>query len=313
MSMPTLAAPGATTDTPERFESRASSTTRIPFAFAPYFELTKPRLVVLVLLTTSVGFWLGSSTGFDVVAFVLTLVGTACVAGAACAWNQVLEHERDARMRRTARRPIPSGQAEVGPAALFSTGLFLLGAVLIALVSPLACAVAVATFLLYVCAYTPLKPVTTLNTAVGAVPGALPPLIGWAAASGNLGTAGWVLFLIVFLWQFPHFLAIAWIYREDYERAGMRMLPCVDPTGAMTSLQSCIYAALLLPAGLLPVAAGIAGPIYAVGALAAGLLYLRQALRFSSRVSDQAARKLLHASFLYLPVILFLLILNSTR
>ncbi len=174
-----------------------------------------------------------------------------------------------------------------------------------------AAAVAIVTFVLYVFVYTPLKTRTTLNTLVGAIPGALPPLIGWAAAAGGLGPEAWSLFLIVFLWQFPHFLSIAWIYREDYRRAGFRMLTGQDDRGRMTGCQAFSYALVLVPAGLLPGAIGLAGPIYTAGAFLLGLFYLADAGRFWLDATDRRARRLLYSSFLYLPAILILLLLDS--
>jgi protoheme IX farnesyltransferase len=280
---------------------------------APYWELTKPRLVLLVLFTTAVGYWLGSHASFDWLVFLATLVGTALVAGGACTWNQVLERSPDALMRRTARRPLPSRQVGVFASSCFGSALTIAGILMLAWVDLTAACVALATFLLYVCIYTPLKSRTTLNTAVGAVPGALPCVIGWAAATGRLSAEGWTLFLIVFLWQFPHFLAIAWIYREDYARAGMRMLPCIDPLGKLTATQAVVFSLLLLPAGLLPTVAGLAGYWCAAGSLVLGLVYLNAALRFARQVSDQRARDLMRASFLYLPVLLLLLLANSYR
>jgi protoheme IX farnesyltransferase len=173
--------------------------------------------------------------------------------------------------------------------------------------------VALATFVLYVAVYTPLKPWTTLNTAVGAIPGALPPVIGWAAATGNLGLPAWYLFLLVFLWQFPHFLSIAWIYRDDYARGGHRMLPVVDRDGYYTGCQATAYAFTLLPAALLPTILGLAGPIYLAGALLLGVLYSYRAAAFWWHVSDQTARRLMRASFLYLPTIFLLLVLDPIR
>ena len=166
------------------------------------------------------------------------------------------------------------------------------------------------TFVLYVFVYTPLKTRTTLNTVIGAVPGALPPVIGWGAATGRLGVEAWALFLIVFLWQFPHFLAIAWIYRDDYQRAGFRMLTVGDAGARMTGCQAVSYALALVPAGLLPATVGLAGPVYFAGALFLGLLYLVEAARFWREASDRRARRLLRASFVYLPAILILLLLN---
>jgi protoheme IX farnesyltransferase len=282
---------------------------------AAYAALTKPRIVVMVLITVATGFWLGGRSVLQPARslgpLLATLIGTGLVAGGASAWNQLLERSRDLRMRRTAGRPLPSGRLTPAEAAVFGTALGLVGTVILALGANLmAAAVAGVTFLLYVGVYTPLKPVTTLNTAVGAIPGALPPVIGWAGATGQLGIEAWSLFLIVFLWQFPHFLAIAWIYRDDYARAGHRMLPSVDPKGAITGRQAAGYALALVPAGLLPTAVGVAGPYYFLGALALGLFYLVYSVRFWFAVSDPTARLLLRASFVYLPAILVLLLLN---
>lgn len=278
---------------------------------AALVELTKPRIVVMVLMTVAVGFLLGARGGSHPVALVLALVGTGLVAAGASAWNQVLERDRDARMRRTARRPMPSGRLTVVEASAFATGLSAAGAGLLLMgPHPIAAAVALATLVLYVLVYTPLKACTTLNTAIGAIPGALPPMIGWSAATGDLGIEAWALFLILFLWQFPHFLAIAWIHREDYARGGLRMLPGADPTGALTARASVFYALALVPAGLLPSAVGLAGPFYFAGALLLGLYYLAAAFRFWRDVNDTTARKLMRASFLYLPIILLLLLLN---
>jgi protoheme IX farnesyltransferase len=242
---------------------------------------------------------------------LLTLLGTGLVAGGAAAWNQYLERGRDGRMKRTATRPLPSGRLAPVEAAIFGGVLAALGITTLACgVNLVATALAATTLVLYVFVYTPLKPRTTLNTAVGAVPGALPPIIGWAAATGALGAEAWALFLIVFLWQFPHFLAIAWIYRDDYHRAGHKMLPALDPLGAITGRQAAGYALALIPAGLLPATVGLAGPLYFAGALALGLFYLACAVGFWSEVSELTARRLLRASLVYLPAVLLLLLLN---
>ena len=254
---------------------------------AAYFSLTKPRIVVMVLITVGVGFILGARGSAHPATLSLTLIGTALVAGSASALNQWMERARDARMRRTANRPLPTGRVTPAGAALFGVGLGLLGtSILLTGANVLAAAVAVATLLLYVLVYTPLKPWTTLNTAIGAIPGALPPVIGWAAATGTLGIEALALFLIVFLWQFPHFLAIAWIYREDYARGGLKMLPEVDPQGALTARQATVYALALIPAGLLPAIVGLAGSLYFVGAFLLGAFYLSAAVRFWACVSE---------------------------
>jgi len=278
---------------------------------AAYVSLTKPRIVVMVLVTVGVGFLLGARGSAHPATLSLTLLGTALVAGGASTLNQWMERARDARMRRTANRALPRGRLGAVEAASFGVGLGLAGtAILLWGANWLAAAVAVSTLLLYVFVYTPLKPWTTLNTAIGAIPGALPPVIGWAAATETLGIEAFSLFLIVFLWQFPHFLAIAWIYREDYARGGLKMLPGADPQGALTGRQATIYALALIPAGLLPATIGLAGPVYFVGALVLGLLYLVVAIQFWTGVSESTARRLLRMSFCYLPLVLLLLVLN---
>ncbi len=276
-----------------------------------YLALTKPRIVFMVLITVGVGFLLGARGSAHPMTLSLTLFGTALVAGGASTLNQYLERARDARMKRTARRPLPTGRVTPAEAAIFGAMLGLVGTLILLLSAGwLPATVAMATLLLYVYLYTPLKPRTTLNTAIGAVPGALPPVIGWTAATGTLSIEAWALFLIVFLWQFPHFLAIAWIYRDDYARGGMKMLPGVDPKGTMTGRQSTLYALALIPAGLLPSIIGLAGPWYFIGALFLGLYYLAASARFWSNVNDATARRLLRASIVYLPAVLLLLVLN---
>jgi protoheme IX farnesyltransferase len=278
---------------------------------AALVELTKPRIAVMVLVTVATGFVLGARGASHPATLACTLVGTALVAGGASAWNQVWERHRDRRMRRTAGRPLPSGRVTPVEASVFGGVIAALGLGILALgTNRAAAALALATLGLYVFVYTPLKWRTSLNTAVGAVPGALPPVIGWAAATGQAGIEAWALFLIVFLWQFPHFLAIAWLYRADYRRGGHKMLPVLDPRGSMTGRQAAGYALALVPAGLLPAAIGMAGPYYFAGALALGVFYLARAVRFWADVDDANARRLLRASFIYLPAILVLLLLN---
>jgi heme o synthase len=278
---------------------------------AAYVALTKPRITLMVLITMGTGFILGARGHNAPRTFALALLGTALVASSASALNQLFERARDRLMRRTARRPLPTGRLSPAEAGVFATILGVAGLVVLALgANLLSASVALATVLLYVFVYTPLKAHTTLNTAIGAVPGALPPVIGWAAATGALGPRAWALFLIVFLWQFPHFLAIAWIYREDYARGGHLMLPSIDPTGRITARQATLYALALVPAGLLPAVVGMAGPFYFAGALLMSLVYLAYSVGFWADVSDQTARRLLRASFLYLPAILVLLLLN---
>ncbi|AMV36671.1 heme o synthase [Planctomyces sp. SH-PL62] len=296
-----LAASAADVVTLDEVESRTSA----------YISLTKPRIVLMVLITVGVGFLLGARGSAHPATLAITLIGSALVAGGASALNMYLERDRDALMKRTRRRALPTGRLAPIEAAVFGVAIGLGGTLILLLgAGATAAGVALATFLLYVFVYTPLKPVTTLNTAIGAVPGALPPVIGWSAATGTLSVEAWTLFLIVFLWQFPHFLAIAWLYRDDYARGGMRMLPEVDPAGVMTGRQATLYALALVPAGLLPTVVGLAGPWYFLGALGFGLFYLAASFRFWADVNEVTARRLLRASILYLPAVLLLLVLN---
>jgi protoheme IX farnesyltransferase len=278
---------------------------------ALYVSLTKPRLVLLVLVTVAVGFLLGARGSAHPTILAATLIGAAMVAGGAGALNQWLERSRDALMRRTVSRALPSGKLTPREALAFGSFLACSGTlILLLLVNGPAALVALLTLVLYVFVYTPLKPITTLNTAIGAIPGALPPVIGWAAGTGRLGVEAWSLFLIVFLWQFPHFLAIAWIYRDDYRRAGFQMITGQDPTGRITGWHAVSYALVLVPCGLLPAAVGLAGPVYFGGAFFLGIYYLVEAVLFWRDVDSERARRLLKASFVYLPAILFLLLLD---
>lgn len=278
-----------------------------------YVELTKPKITFMVLQTVAVGYVMGTR-GFgpwSTAQFLLTLTGAGLVASGASTWNQLLERSTDALMRRTARRPLPSGRLQPIEALVWGTALTILGlAILLISANALAAAVAGWSFFLYVFVYTPSKLRTSLNTVIGAVPGALPPLIGWASATGQLGMEGWVLFLIVFLWQFPHFLAIAWMFRRDYAGAGYQMLPATDPEGRETSRHSVTYALALIPVSLMPVTIGQAGTIYMIAVSAVSIYYLVAAMRFWTDVTDANARRLLRVSVLHLPATLLLLVLN---
>jgi protoheme IX farnesyltransferase len=284
----------------------------ISVRLAALFELTKPRLVLLVLLTVAIGYLVGSHAGIHPARIAAVLIGTALVAAGACVWNQVLERKLDGAMRRTAGRPLPAGKLTTLEATLWGSLLALLGLGMLHFgTNRLATALAAFTFVSYIGIYTPLKTITTLNTAIGAIPGALPPVIGWSAATGRLGIEAWVLFLILFLWQFPHFFAIAWLHRLDYERAGFKMLPLADPSGLVTARQSTWAALCLLPAGLLPSVVGLAGTMYFAGAVVLGLVYLGASVRFWKCRDNAHARRLLRTSFLYLPAILLLLVLDT--
>jgi heme o synthase len=279
---------------------------------ADFVELTKPRIAVLVLFTVAAGALLASSGPLDFGKLLHTLLGTFLVAAGASALNQWLERSSDALMRRTENRPLPAGRLQSGEVFVFGLCLGLTGLVYLAVAvrQPLTVVVAAITFVSYVFLYTPLKKVTTLNTLIGAVPGALPPVIGWTAMTGTLALESWTLFLILFVWQVPHFLAIAWIFRDDYARAGLRMLPAIDASGSITSRQMLLYCLTLIPISLLPVFYHQAGTLYGVGALFLGLIFLRAVLGFCREKSTRRARKVLHASLLYLPVLLAILLLT---
>ncbi len=281
---------------------------------AVYADLFKARLTLLVLLTTLVGFYVGSGGEVNYLLMLHTILGTALVASGASALNQVWEREHDAKMRRTADRPLPSGRMQAGKALKIGCGAGVFGLVYLGvLVNPVAAAVAACSLLLYVFVYTPLKRVTWLNTMVGAFPGGLPPLIGWAAARGRIDAGGWVLFAIQALWQLPHFMAIAWLYRDEYARAGFRMLSVVDPDGRRTGRQAVLQTALLLPVSLLPFALKLAGPWYFWGAVVLGFCFFWLALQFARTLTLRCARQLFYFSLIYLPLLLTLLVLDKIR
>ena len=276
-----------------------------------FLTLTKPRVNLLVLATTLVGFYLGTYGPVDVGLLVHTVIGTALVASGAAAFNQVLERDIDGRMRRTRSRPLPAGRLGIPEARWFALVLSVAGLVeLLVGANALAAGVAFVTILSYALVYTPLKTRTSLAAVVGAVPGALPPMIGWAAATHTLSVEAWVLFSIVFFWQMPHVLAISWMYREDYERGGIRVLPVEEPDGGSTARQTVTYAAALVPVSLLPTVVGLAGGFYFVAAALAGGLQLWLAIRFARDRSRERARQFFFATIMYLPVLWGLLVLN---
>ncbi len=277
-----------------------------------YVVLTKPDVTFLVVLTTVAGFYLGSSGPLDWTRLLDTLGGTLLVACGTAALNQYIERELDARMRRTASRPLPSGQLKPRDVLTFGAAGVVLGAALLALaVNVLSALVALATTVLYLGLYTPLKTRTTLSTAVGAIPGALPPMIGWAAAQGSLSVGGWVLFAILFVWQFPHFMAIAWMYREDYARAGIKMLPVVDPRGHATFRQIVMASAVLVWVSALPSVIGMAGIYYFFGALVLGMVLLQVGLWANRSRTKVRAKWLMHATVAHIPLLLVWLILDK--
>jgi len=273
-----------------------------------FAELIKARLTGLVLVTTLVGFYVGFQGEMNHALLLRTLLGTALVASGAAALNQLLERELDARMRRTEDRPLPSGRVHPDTALIFGGVSSAAGLIYLAFaVNQITSFLGVITLASYLFIYTPLKRVTTLNTVIGAVPGALPPLMGWTGARGEVSAEGWALFAILFFWQLPHFLAIAWLYRDEYARAGFAMLPVFDPTGERTGRQAVSHALGLLPISFCPFLFNLAGVIYLGGALLLSVLFLWRAIRFSRELTDQGARQLFYASIIYLPLLLGLM------
>jgi protoheme IX farnesyltransferase len=289
------------------------STTALPAtrsAAADYLELTKPRITLMVTLTSGVGYVMAVGRGgVSLQALLIATLGTALVAAGASTLNMVLERRTDALMLRTQQRPLPAGRLGTAEATawgflLTATGLGVLGA----LSGWLPALVALTTWASYLFLYTPLKVRSSFSTVVGAVPGALPPVIGWSAATGGLEAGAWILFAIMFVWQIPHFLAIAWLYREDYARGGMPMLPVIDPTGQLTGRQSVAHSIALLAVSLTPTALGMAGSMYLVGAAVLGIAFIAAAWRVAAERSISAARMLFLVSVLYLPVLFAFLV-----
>jgi len=273
--------------------------------------MTKPGITVMVTLTAGLGFLLAERDRFSFLLLVHTLLGTGLISAGASVLNHVLERDTDALMQRTANRPLPTGRMNPDVALSFGVVLAILGlvdlAVAVNLLTALLGAVALAG---YVFVYTPLKRLSSLATVIGAVPGAIPPMMGWCAVRNDLDAAAWVLFGILFFWQLPHFLAIAWLCREDYARGGFPMLPVLDPEGFRTGRQAILYGAALVPISLLPSLLGLMGTVYFVGALAFGLAYLGFAFAFAQARSNPGARRLMFASLLYFPALLLIMLLD---
>ena len=268
-----------------------------------FVALTKPRVVTMVVLTTFFGYYLGATTAsFVWLRLVTTLLGTGLAAAGTMALNQYLERDLDARMLRTRQRPLPDGRLTPWDALVFGSALTIVGVLLLLMtVNPLSALVTAATSVSYLFAYTPLKARTSLCTLIGAVPGALPPLTGWAGASGDLSAAAWAIFAIMFIWQIPHSLAIAHMYRDDYARAGFRLLPVIDPDGSSTIRQIVTYSLALLSVGMLPTLLGLAGLVYFVTSILLGLGLLASSLRLARSATTADARRVMFASLLYLP------------
>ena len=279
---------------------------------AALFELTKPGITRLVLITAAAGFYLASAGRVDLLLLLHTLIGTALAASGSGALNQLLERDADARMRRTVKRPLPSGRVTPAQAALFASALGVAGvAWLLVFVNVVTATLVAASLVSYLFVYTPLKRRTWLATVVGAVPGALPIVAGWTAAGGPIDARASALFGILFLWQMPHFFALAWIYREDYLRGGFRMLTAYDPTGSRTARQILAYTGALLIVSLLPTALGLTGWIYLGGAAVLGTAFLLLGARLAARRSDQRAWRLFFGSVAYLPALLVLMVIDK--
>ncbi len=280
-----------------------------PSRIADFISLTKPRLNSLVVLTAGLGYYLGAPASPMLWGLVHTVIGSALVAGAAAAFNQIAERDLDESMERTRLRPLPSGRVHPGEARRFALVLAIIGILqLAAFTNLIAASVALATLLSYVVVYTPLKRRTHWATLVGAVPGALPPVIGWTAAHGALSVEGWVLFGIVFLWQLPHFHALSWLYRDDFERAGLPVLAVIDESGGRASRHALLYALALFPVSLAPAAVGLADTTYAIGALALNIVFVLVTVLFVIHTTSAHARTVFRTSLVYLPLLWGLLV-----
>ncbi len=276
-----------------------------------FYELTKPRITFLIVLMAVAGFILGSRGQIDFILLGHTVVGISLLCSGVSTLNQYIERTIDAVMRRTETRPLPAGKLSPTQALLFGVGLcFAAEIYMTVLINPLTAAFGISVIVGYVLLYTPLKTRTSLSTIIGAIPGAMPPLMGWTAATNELHISALVLFLIQFFWQFPHFLAIAWMYREDYAKAGIKMLPVVEDDGSITARQMVLYTLTLIPVSLLPTLMGLSGLVYFFSALILGLIFLYSSLRVARTKSRQEARHLMLVSVLYLPVLFVLMIVN---
>ena len=279
---------------------------------AAYLELTKPRITFMVVLSALAGYCVASKNGINWVGFLHFALGVSLLTSGTSTLNQVIERESDKLMRRTMHRPLPAGKLSATAALVFGLSTVLLGEAYLALVvNPLTAWLGLAALVSYVLMYTPLKQRTTLCTAIGAFPGALPPLLGWAAASNEIGLGGCVMFAILLLWQFPHFHAIAMMYAEDYARAGIKMLPVVEPDLKSTSLQIVGYAAVLMPVSFLPFYLGMSGHVYLFAAIILGAAFLYISINTAYSKTKVDARKLLKASVIYLPLLYIVMVLNS--
>lgn len=290
-------------------QRNSSTSTSILDAYA---ELIKPRIVTMVLVTTAIGFFLGGD-GFQLwIRLLLTLIGTGLAAGGAAALNNYLERDSDQYMPRTRNRVLPTGRIEAAHVLAFGIVLVLSGVSLLAcFVNLLSAFLVLLTAFLYVLVYTPLKKLTWLNTPIGAIPGALPPMVGWAASAGELGAGAWILFAILFVWQHPHFYSIAWLYRDDYRQAGFKMLSVVDPTGRRVFRQAILFSLVLIPVSMSLTWLDITGSFYMFGAVVAGAGMLASSVMLWNSRTALSARRVLLASVFYLPALLVLIVVDA--
>jgi protoheme IX farnesyltransferase len=277
-----------------------------------YLELSKARIVMLVLITTAAGYLIGNTGPIDWMAFFHALFGTALVAAGTNALNQYVEREHDKKMKRTRLRPVPDGRISPRAALFFSAAIAILGTLYLGLATNwLTAGLGALTLASYIFVYTPMKRATNLCTIVGAVPGAIPPMMGWVAATGSIDPGAWLLFAILFFWQMPHFMAISWIYREDYARGGFAMLAVEDVDGSATARQAVIWALALLPISLFPYQLHLAGAVYFFGALVGGIAFIAAALSFWRQRDNRSAKKLFMVSNLYLMTVMILLVVSA--
>jgi len=296
----------------QRTELHAGGAARAAGVLRTYAELTKVRLVLLVVTTTAVGFLMASSGRPGVAQLCWTLIGTALAAAGSMALNQVLERARDARMERTMHRPLPAGTITPRHARVFGVLTASAGiAVLAVAANPLTAVLGLIVVLTYTLVYTPLKARTPLCTLAGALCGAIPPMMGWTATGGGIGFGAWLLGGVLFLWQIPHFLALAWLYRADYERGGFRMLPVVDASGRVTGQMAVLYSLALVPLGVLAALGSITGWLFAAGSVLLGSGLVALSLQLATLRTDPVARRLFHATLVYLPLLLGLMVADK--
>ena len=277
-----------------------------------YLELTKPRIAILLVLSSAAGFYMASSTGFEPVLFIHTMVSITLLAFGVSTLNQYIEREIDPLMARTAERPLPTGRVTPNEALVFGVVQCIAAELyLLLLINALTALLGLVVIVGYVFLYTPMKTRSSLSTVVGAIPGALPPLMGWTAATNNITVVAWALFATQFLWQFPHFLSIAWLYRKEYANAGIKMLPVVEPTGKLTGQQIVLFSVMLVPVSLAPYFFQISGLIFLVGAFLLGLWFVWASVQAARTKSDEMARKLLLVSVIYLPLFFLLMVADK--